>query len=221
MYERIVTDEEFQNMMTEISSYHFTDDGKWDWEHGMSHALKVSRYVQHILRSLNEDEHIIKLGMIAGLLHDIGLITGVKRDHAQRSAVYARKYLQKYPMKKKDIDVIVQAIEDHSNGKNVESTVGAALLLADKIDVSNHRVKDSIVKDSINTEFAKMYRVDVEILGDDMCIFYKAEKDFNPTIFNYWIKALTIPKLVCEYLNKNCIFKINHQILDVESVVER
>lgn len=219
MYEKIILDEEYQNMMILIESFHFVDNGKWDWEHGIEHAIRVSNYIKHILTSLHENDKVIELGMIAGLLHDIGLMTGVKKNHAIMSANYAKSYLKKLPLKQSEQDIIIQAIEDHSKGENIKSKVGAALLLADKLDVSHHRVKNSTIHDAINNEFSKINRVDIEIIDDYLYVFYKTKTDFNPFVFKNWKKALTIPYVVADYLQKKCIIRINHQNLDIESVV--
>lgn len=221
MYEKILLDEEYTEMMEKIASFHFSENGKWDWEHGIGHALRVSRYVQKIMGSLNQDKRSIELGMIAALLHDIGLITGVKKNHAERSAYYAKEYLKKYPLKEKEKKWIVEAIADHSNGRNMKNPIAAALVLADKLDVNKKRVEHSTIQDEINSEVAKINRVDVEINENDICIFFKTKKDFNPSILRNWDKCLLLPPVVSAYFHRKCIFKINHQNLDVESVVAK
>ncbi len=219
MYGKILADNEYQQIMNKISSFQFIDDGKWDWEHGREHALRVSEYTKRILSDLKVDAHDIELGMIAALLHDIGLSSGTKKNHAEKSAEMAQKYLQKWKIGNIDKKKIIDAIKDHSNGKNIKSFIGAALLLADKLDISYHRVKNSSIRDEINMEFSKINRVDVEICGDYIYIFFKTFKKFNPQIFKNWEKPLTIPYMVAKYLNKKCIIKLNHENLEIESVV--
>lgn len=221
MYEKILLDDEYIQMMEKIGAHHFITDGKWDWEHGLGHALRVSRYVEKILILLKKSKHDIELGMVAALLHDIGLLTGEKEGHAKRSAIYAKAYLCKFSLKEKDQNIILSAIENHSNGKRIDHIISASLLLADKLDVCRKRVENSTIQDEINIEIAKVSRVDIEMSENELFIFYKTKNNFNPQILVSWKKAFTIPLLVSAYLHKKCIFIINHQNFDVESVVAK
>jgi len=215
MLERIKKDPIFLNILSILDKVHLISDGKWDWEHGRKHAFRVSEYVGKVLYDLGENDHIIELGMIAGLLHDIGLITGVKKGHAKESSKYAKIFLNNYIINEEDKTIIIDAIEDHSNGENITSKVGLALLLADKIDLSSHRVEDSTIKDEINEEFMKVSNVEISITSKNLYINYKATETFNMDILKYWDKAITIPFKVAKYLEKKCLFYLNEQHLDV------
>ncbi len=59
--------------MDTIDNTRYITNGKWDWEHGIGHAKRVSMYVKQRLTQLHESDRIITLGMCVALLHDIGL----------------------------------------------------------------------------------------------------------------------------------------------------
>lgn len=217
MYEQILNDVTFRDMMTQIENIHFITDGKWDWEHGLGHAMRVSAYVKKILTDLNCDTHTIELGIIAGLIHDIGLSCGTKEGHALESSKMANEFLKKYPIGMKDREIIAQAILDHSKGKNIQSYIGAALLLSDKLDVSHYRVDNSSIKDKTNNEIAKIKRVDIEIKPEDIWIYYKTDNSFDISVLKEWSKAITVPLKVADFLHKNCHFKINHENLCLQT----
>lgn len=205
--------------MEKISNIRFITDGKWDWEHSLGHAERVSHYIKKLLVSIHCSPHIIELGMIAGLLHDIGLTSGQKSGHAEKSAILANEFLKNYPIGINDREIIVQAIKDHSNGNNIQTVIGAALLLADKLDISYYRVINSTIQDNINEEFLKVKRVDIEINSQDIWIYYKTEKTFDISILKAWPKALSIPIKVAKYLNRNCNFKLKHENLPIKSLL--
>lgn len=209
MYEKIIHDKDYLNMMEQIEKYRFIENNQWDWEHGFGHAQRVAMYVVRLLTDLQMSDEIIEMGAVAGLLHDIGLITGQKKNHAKKSAELAKQYLRRFKLTDQQKEMIVQAIEDHSNGNHIQSVIGAALLLADKIDVSHYRVFKSSIKDEINLEFYKVRNVEVKSYNDFIEILYDTENDFNPSILKYWIKWISKPILAARYFGKKCIFTFN------------
>ncbi|MDD3340620.1 MAG: HD domain-containing protein [Bacilli bacterium] len=220
MYEKIVMDEEYIAFMKQIEAIHFVSNGKWDWEHGLAHAVRVSHYVRQFLTDLKEDENTIEMGRVAALLHDIGLVDGIKEGHAKKSAEKASMYLNKYSIDPAMKQTIIDAIADHSSGKKMESSIGAALFLADKLDMAYHRVVSSTIKDSINTAFMKVKRVEFVLTEEELCVEYSTEPDFDMGILKCWKKALTAPLMVSAYFHRNCIFKKNKQNIDVQKILE-
>lgn len=219
MYEKVVMDEEYVACMKKIDTIHFITDGKWDWEHGMAHAVRVSHYIRQFLTDLGECAELIECGRVAGLLHDIGLIDGVKEGHAKKSAEKARIYLEKFSLKPEMKKIIIQAIEDHSGGKNIQSSIGAALYLADKLDMAYHRVMDSTIKDSVNMEFLKVKKVELELTEKELYIDYQTEPDFDMQILNCWKKSILAPLQVSKYFDRHCIFMKNHKFIEVENIL--
>lgn len=107
--------------------------------HGRYHTMFVVDTVEYLLKSLSYNSKIVEFGKIAALLHDIGNIAG-RWNHARKSTALAEVFLddleELLPTEK---NMIVQAIGNHSDGENIMSPIGAALLLADKVDVSKRR----------------------------------------------------------------------------------
>lgn len=209
VYNKILNNEEYLKLVEKIENTRFITDGKWDWEHGLGHYKRVSEYVNQILNQLNADERTIHLGMIAALLHDIGLSKGDKVNHAIESSKLFTKFIDKKDVSEEEIEILRQAIYDHSKGNNIQSLVGLALVLADKLDVTYHRTINSSIHDNINREFNKIKKVDIIINSDDLIVEYTTESDFDATILKNWKKSITIPEKVAKILNKEYVFMIN------------
>lgn len=103
--------------------------------HGRYHTTFVVNTIEIILKKLGYSDNVVELGKIAGLLHDIGTITG-KKNHAIKSSEMCNKFLDTLTLSKEEKEIIIHAIEDYSNGNAINSPVGASLLLADKINIS-------------------------------------------------------------------------------------
>ena len=108
--------------------------------HGRYHAMFVIGTIENILNSLSYDIRTVELGKIAALLHDIGNIAG-RWNHERKSAVLAKVMLDgSNHLSEEEKDIIIQAIDDHSSAINISSAVGAALIIADKVDWSKNRL---------------------------------------------------------------------------------
>ena len=152
LYDKLLSNEQFLNTVKKIEKIKFITDGKWDWEHGLSHYKRVAEYVKIILLQLGADERTIDLGMTAALLHDIGLSKGNKVDHAIESSKMFMKFIDKNDITDDEEEILRQAIMDHSKGNNIKSLVGLSLVLADKLDVTYDRTINSSIQDTINKE---------------------------------------------------------------------
>lgn len=183
--------------------------------HGRYHTMWVVNTINKILTELNYSNRIIELGMISGLLHDIGAIKG-KKGHAIRSAEMCKKFLDKTNLSDIEKQIVWHSIEDHSNGININSPVGAALLIADKIDLSKHRVTELGKKDNWHSNLLEIENTNVVINEQTIIIDYIVTPDFSIDIFkSEWKKGILVPIKASEYLNFKCIFKINHQTVDL------
>ena len=114
-----------------------------------------------------------------------------------------------------------QAIRDHSNGQEIKSLVGLALLLADKLDVTFHRTVNSSIQDKVNKEIQKIKKVAIEINGTQLVVKYFAEKSFDPVIIKEWKKMVLIPEKVATYLKKDFIFLINDEGVDYSELLNK
>lgn len=192
----------------------FITDGKWDWEHGLGHYKRVSKYVKKILEQLNATKREIDIGMVAALLHDIGLSESEtnKTDHALKSSMMFKKFLNDTDITKDEMEVLEKAIKDHSKGNEINSNIGLALVLADKLDVTYHRTINSSIQDEMNKEIQKIKNVDIIINNQELIVKYTVDGDLNLNILRGWEKAITIPKKIANYLGKNYILMVNGEI---------
>lgn len=199
------------NVVKKIEQMKFINDGKWDWEHGLGHYKRVAEYVKKILMELDTDERTIELGMVAALLHDIGLVeSGSKKiNHAIKSSEVFRKFLVGTNITFEEQKILEDAITDHSNGNNINSMIGLALVLGDKLDVTYHRTENSSIQDEMNKEIQKIRKVDIEINDKELIVKYITIDDFDINILKNWEKAITIPKKIANHLNKKYVLIIN------------
>lgn len=217
MYRTVLENKEYLELADKIGKMKFITNGKWDWEHGIGHYKRVAMYVKKILEQLNEDERTIDLGMTAALLHDIGLSESNtnKIDHALKSSMMFQKFLINTDINDSEKEILEQAIKDHSKGNDIKSNIGLALVLADKLDVTYHRTINSSIQDTVNKEYQKIKEVDIEINDKDLIVKYNAYEKLNFDVIKEWEKPITIPKKVAQYLNRNCIFLVNNEIIEL------
>lgn len=220
LYEKVLNNKDYLKAVEKIEKTKFIADGKWDWEHGLGHYQRVANYVKEILTQLEADDRTIEIGMIAALLHDIGLSKGDKINHALESSRIFKKYIEEKDFSETEIDLLEQAIQDHSKGNNIQSLVGLALVLGDKLDVTFHRTINSSIQDKMNKEIQKIKKVDIEINDYELIVRYLTTNDFDKYIFKNWNKAILIPLKVAKYLNKKYKFMINNQVIDYEKIID-
>ncbi len=217
MYEKVLNNPKYLEVVNKIESMKFITNGKWDWDHGLGHYKRVAQYVKNILEQLNKDERTIELGMTAALLHDIGLSDSGpnKIDHALKSSEMFRKYLVETDITKEEEQILEDAIKDHSNGNNIKSDIGMALVLADKLDVTYHRTINSSIQDDLNKEYQKIKKVDIEITDEFLIVKYKVEEEINLDLLLEWNKMISIPKKIAKQLEKKYICMINDKIIKI------
>lgn len=220
LYKKLLNNKEYLDTVKKIENIKFITDGKWDWEHGLGHYKRVSEYSKSILLQLGADERTIDLGMIAALLHDIGLVKGVKNNHALESSKMFTNFIDKNDITNLEEEILRQAILDHSKGDNIKSLIGLSLALADKLDVTYHRTQHSSIQDTMNKEIQKIKKVEVNITPEALVVAYTTNNDFDVNILNDWSKAVTIPYKISKYLNRNYIFIINDMKVDISNFID-
>lgn len=219
MYEKILNNEKYLNTVEKIENTKFITNGKWDWEHGLGHYQRVADYVKKILTQLNVDDRTVEIGMVAALLHDIGLSKGDKIDHALESSRIFKKFIDEKDFSETELIMLEQAIKDHSKGNNIQTLIGLALVLADKLDVTFHRAINSSIQDKMNKEIQKIKSVDIEINNHELIVKYLVTNDFNKKVLNDWNKVVLIPLKAAKYLKKKYIFTINNEVVDYEEFI--
>ncbi len=119
-------------------------------EHSTRHLSIVASWTGMILKEIGESAKIVRLGEIAGYLHDIG--NAISRyDHAGSGALLAYKILIERGLNYTDACEIMMAIGNHDEKNGVPvSVLGSALIIADKSDVHKSRVKDKLLTEDTN-----------------------------------------------------------------------
>lgn len=177
--------------------------------HGRYHTTFVINTVWKILSGLNYDSDMIELGKVAALLHDIGTIYG-KNGHAHRSSEMCTKFLNKTNLSQKSKNIIIHAIYDHSNGDDLNSPIGAALLLADKINLSKDRVLELGKDDNALSEFLNVDETVLTVSSKNIIINYVANDKFSSEMFvSQWEKVIRVSIKACDYLGCKCVFQVN------------
>ncbi len=111
-------------------------------EHSFPHVKKVAELAAEILLTLGYSEREAELARIAGYLHDIGNVVN-RSEHAQSGAVMAFRILDRMGADPEDIATIITAIGNHDESTAFPvNSVAAALILADKTDVRESRVRN-------------------------------------------------------------------------------
>jgi uncharacterized protein len=111
-------------------------------EHGTRHATMVAGVARDVLARLGRPDRQAELAAIAGYLHDIG--NGVNRnDHGNVAALLAARVLERLGMPAEEYVEVMCAIGNHEeeHGEPV-SDLTAAVILADKSDVHESRVRE-------------------------------------------------------------------------------
>ena len=112
-------------------------------EHSFPHVSRVAFVARDILLTLGYEEREAELAQIAGYLHDIGNVIN-RVDHAQSGAVMAFRILDHMGADPEDIATIITAIGNHDESTAFPvNAVAAALIIADKTDVRDSRVRNT------------------------------------------------------------------------------
>ncbi len=188
-------------------------------EHSFAHVGKVSNTAGKILRSLGYSEREAELAEIAGYLHDIGNIVN-RVEHAQSGAIMAFRLLDNMGADPADIAVIINAIGNHDESTAVAgNAVSAALILADKTDVRDSRVRnlrqaEFDIHDRVNYS---VKRADLDICPDSGEIKLSLTIDTSfCSVMEYFEIFLGRMKLCCsaaEKLKMRFRLSVNDQIL--------
>lgn len=113
-------------------------------EHSRRHSGIVSKWAGEILRALGKEDETVRLGEIAGYLHDIGNCIN-RQDHAMSGANLAYSIVTRLGLSYAQGAEIIAAIGNHDEQFGLPvSDISAALIIADKADVHKSRVKKNI-----------------------------------------------------------------------------
>ena len=110
-------------------------------DHSMAHCALVAERAAYILKALGYSEQEQELAKIAGCMHDIGNAIN-RKNHAEYGALLANDILKEGGMATPDRMTVIAAIGNHDESTGgAKDPVSAALILADKSDVRQNRVR--------------------------------------------------------------------------------
>jgi len=181
--------------------------------HGWGHALFVVDTIEYILKSLSFSTKTVELGKITALLHDIGNIAG-RQNHARKGAMLATVFLDDLNgLNQSETDMIVQAIDDHTEGVSILSAIGASLLIADKADISISR---RLNVEHINDWYGNLLKIkDVNISVDSRVIatnFITTKSFSSDVLLGGYTKGLNLMRKAAEYLG--CTYTFDFKVAE-------
>lgn len=216
-YETILNNKEFNNILDSIN------DKNKDYllaDHGRYHTMFVVNTIEKIMTELKFNNRMIELGKITGLLHDIGVIHG-KKNHPERSSIMCTSFLDKTNLSKNEKDIIIDAIKDHALGLNINSPLGAVLIIADKI----HFIKDRVLPLGMtknNYLLKSIDNVNVNIENNKIIIELDTNEKFSIDQFLLeWKKRIEAIERACEYIGYDSIFKLDNKYLNANVLLGR
>lgn len=186
-------------------------------EHSFPHVCKVAEMAGRILTELGYDEHTVELAKIAGYMHDIGNVVN-RIDHAQSGAIMAFRILDKLGMDDEDIATIISAIGNHDESTAYPvNVVAAALIIADKSDVRETRVRsvadiEADIHDRVNYA-VKEQRFDIDITNKRMLLTLEVDTDISEVMeyFEIFLGRMKLCKKAANKLGYEYKLNINHQ----------
>jgi len=127
--------------LVEVANRNLEQAGYTD--HGFGHTMVVAKRAKELMLKLGKDPRRAELAEIAALLHDIGNTVN-RYHHAMLGAMLAKPILMRLGMPFHEVHEVIAAIGNHHEGEgDPVSDITAGLILADKSDVRESRVRAS------------------------------------------------------------------------------
>ena len=201
MYNNIRNDKEIIEIYEKVNELENNTDA-WA-HHDFTHVLNVAHIAEEVLTKLNYPEDIIEDTKVAALLHDTGATLG-KKNHAERSYIFAKDYLIRNNIKLKHHEEVLEAIRIHSDGFDTDNIIALALIFADKLDIT----KDRVAHYGINVEGMRQLiyinGIKIEIEDGKINVYLEADQkiDIKELMDFYFIqKVLKSVQAFSEKLN--------------------
>ncbi|MCI9280461.1 MAG: hypothetical protein HFJ02_06665 [Bacilli bacterium] len=122
----------------------------------------------------------------------------------------SEKYLESLDLTELEKRLILEAISDHSKGENINSSIGAALIFADKTDSGKDRVLELGQKN--NYYLLGIENVDFKIEQNKFILNYVVNEKFSKEIFKKESsKQIALSYKTAQYLGFELIIKINNK----------
>lgn len=211
MFNRIYHDTALKRHYDKIELFEDSTKG-WAY-HNWNHVVNVTNTVEHILQQLNVSEDYINAAKIASILHDTGAING-KEGHALRSKVFAEKYFKRNDLTLDYQNEILEAIENHSNGFDSDELMTLALIISDKLDITNKRLAKEGYKISGMRQLQFINNINISFRDNFFIVDFIADEKLNLLElqnFYFMKKVLKSIEVFSQKINHNFIIKLNGQ----------
>lgn len=206
IYNKMLKDNEIKDIYNKVEEYEINTGG-WCYRN-YDHVMNVTEMVIYILKELNFNEEDVAKGKIACLLHDTGAILG-KDNHAYRSYTYAKEYFKKNNINFKDIDLVLEAIKDHSNNFDTDNIYTLALILSDKLDTKSNRVTEVGKTILGNRQYTHIKDIKISIKNNLLSINYITDKNIDIKELNEFYFTKKVFNAIKSFSNKiNLNYKV-------------
>lgn len=258
LYSKLLEDKSFKKVAKKCNRPYDPDDFMTNFNHDLRHAVHVLHYGLDFLNQLPVDQYgyvrypadlskkdirYLKrdrnLFKIAAILHDIGL-SKTDDNHAAVGAEMAKRYLDPHYISPSDAEIITHAIAQHSDGKELNNIVDAALYLADKLDVDRYRLinqKRKKLKHPVEKLMRQIKKITYTIptvscgmglgaydaVGDTAILRYVVKGDYDATVFYDWGSSIIAPLRVAkEFLGlRHFKFLVNDTEMDYQNIIAK
>lgn len=194
--------------------------------HGMKHIYGVLSLAKRFgkLFGFSERENLIL--QTIEVLHDIGQVGGVRKDHWFKSADFAREYLPpKNVFTEDELQMIYSAISTHDeflDYSKFENKFSWFTALIDKLDISKTRLEEGFEEKFGYINSADIERLDFELENNEFRIIIKLIS--NPKIIapenlynrNLICKAMTLFKGFSEHFGLTPKLFLEDEELDLD-----
>ena len=199
IYEKIINDKKIIDRYENIKK--FEDETGGRAYHDLEHIKRVEKIIDNVLNKLEFDEDFIYKEKIACILHDTGAILG-KENHAYRSYLFAKDYFSNNDIEFDDIDLILDAIRNHSDGFETDNLYGIILIFADKLDMTKERLSIHGEKVKGNREYSHVNDISITIENNMLKINFITDGKINLKEINEYYFTKKIFKGVESFSNR-------------------
>ncbi len=183
--------------------------------HDLCHVLNVCATMESVLRPLGYDEAFIDEALVAGILHDVGVLEG-KDGHPERSFKWASAYLKRQGIKLCHEREVLEAIANHSSGFDTDNIIQLTLILADKLDIKKTRVAPGGLIIPGMREYRHIEDIVLTIDDETLKVNFITDADLNlAEMLDYYftIKTLKAIKAFAKKIGRKPIVLLNGEPL--------
>ncbi len=214
-------DEEILSRYREIDKDNHTPSS-----HGLRHVAGVVKLAERLGTLFGFSEREMLILKTIEILHDIGQVGGVRKNHWFKSADFAREYLPpKNIFSEDELQDIYSAIETHDeflDYSKFTSKFSWFTAFIDKLDISKTRMEDGYEEKFGYINSSDIDRLDFSLENGDFKIVIKTIE--NPKIIapenlynrNLICKTMTLFKIFAEHFGYRARLFLENEELDLD-----